>query len=96
VFAGADLLGENADLDRIREILSLTSLLPLNIETRSRVDTDRGTLPRLALISEAKYDTHKAKWEGKVGLTYVLARNISLIGQWHSDYEWGAGTIIRF
>jgi CopA family copper-resistance protein len=106
VFAGADMLGENSDLDRTRGILGLTYLLPLNIETRFWVDTDRGAridfdkefilTPRLALIGEAEYDTHETKWEGKAGLTYVLARNISLIVQWHSEYEWGAGAIIRF
>jgi len=106
MFIGADMLGENSDLDHSRGVLGFTYLLPLNIETRFWVDTDSGVrfdfdkefmlTPRLALIGEAEYDTHETKWEGKTGLTYILSRSISLIVQWHSDYEWGAGGIIRF
>jgi CopA family copper-resistance protein len=106
VFVGVDILGEDSDIDHTRGILGFTYLLPLNIESRYWLDTDGGArldfdkefmlTPRLALIGEAEYDTHETSWEGKVGLTYTLTKNISLIGQWHSEYEWGAGAIIRF
>jgi FtsP/CotA-like multicopper oxidase with cupredoxin domain len=106
VFAGADILGEDSDVDRTRGILGFTYLLPLNIDSRYWLDTDGGVrldfdkefmlTPRLALIGEAEYDTHETRWEGKAGLTYILTKNISLIGQWHSEYDWGAGAIIRF
>jgi hypothetical protein len=106
VFVGVDILGEDSDIDHTRGILGFTYLLPLNIESRYWLDTDGGArldfdkefmlTPRLALIGEAEYDTHETSWEGKVGLTYTLTKNISLIGQWHSKYEWGAGAIIRF
>jgi len=106
MFVGADILGEDSDVDHTRGVFGFTYLLPLNIDSRYWLDTDGGVrldfdkefmlTPRLALIGEAEYDTHETRWEGKTGLTYVLSKNISLIGQWHSEYDWGAGAIIRF
>jgi hypothetical protein len=106
LFAGADILGEDSGVDRTRGVLGFTYLLPLNIESRYWLDTDGGVrldfdkefmlTPRLALIGEAEYDTHETRWEGKTGLTYTLSKNISLIGQWHSEYDWGAGAMLRF
>jgi CopA family copper-resistance protein len=106
MFAGLDMLGEGSETEHTRGVFGITWLLPLNIESRYWLDTDGGgrfkfkkefTLtPRLALIGEAEYDTHVSKWEGKAGLTYTLSKSFSLIGQWHSDFGWGAGAIIRF
>ncbi len=69
------------------------------------VDTDGGArfriakniplAPRLMLGGEVRYDTHE-RWEERIHLDYMLNRNISLIGQWHSDYGWGGGLRIRF
>jgi hypothetical protein len=42
-----------------------------------------------------EYDTHE-KWEGSVNLSYVLTKNISLIGKYHSEYSWGGGINILF
>ena len=80
-------------------------MLPLNIESRSWIDTDGGArfmmekslelTPRLSLSGEAEYDTHD-EWEGSVYLSYILAKNISLIGKWHSEYSWGGGINIYF
>jgi FtsP/CotA-like multicopper oxidase with cupredoxin domain len=106
MFAGLDLLGEGSETEHTRGVFGITWLLPLNIESRYWLDTDGGgrfsfekafaLTPRLALIGEAEYDTHLSKWEGKSGLTYTLSKSFSLIGQWHSDFGWGAGAIIRF
>ena len=46
-------------------------------------------------LSEAEYDT-RTQWEYRAGLTYLVNKNFSLIGQYHSDYGPGAGLQIRF
>ncbi|MBU4295909.1 MAG: multicopper oxidase domain-containing protein [Proteobacteria bacterium] len=106
LFAGLDMLGAGSVTEHSRGVLGITWLLPLNIESRFWLDTDRGgrfafakafTLtPRLALLGETEYDTHDSKWESKAGLTYTLSKSFSLIGQWQSDFGWGGGIIIRF
>ena len=79
--------------------------LPLNIDTTAWVDTDGGArvklakeiplTPRLHLGGEVEYDTHDY-WEGRVHLDYMLHKNASIIGQWHTDYGWGVGLRVRF
>jgi len=105
IFAGADLLGEGDELDETRGVFGFRYLLPLNLESRMWVDTDGGArvslakdfqlTPRLALFGEAQYDTHDL-WEGQSGLSYTINKNVSLTGQWHSEYGWGGGVQIRF
>jgi FtsP/CotA-like multicopper oxidase with cupredoxin domain len=105
IFAGADLLGEGDELDETRGVFGFRYLLPLNLESRMWVDTDGGArvtiakefqlTPRLALFGEAQYDTHDL-WEGQSGLSYTINKNVSLTGQWHSEYGWGGGLQIRF
>ena len=51
--------------------------------------------PRLSLAGEAEYYTHD-ELEGSVNLSYILVKNISLIGKWHSEYSWGGGINIYF
>ncbi len=104
-FAGLDVLGEGQAADHTRGVLGLKYLLPLNFESRVWVDTDSGArislgksfhlTPRLELLGAVEYDTHH-QWEGSVGLYYKLTKDISLIGKWHSDYNWGAGVQVRF
>ncbi|MFA9562688.1 MAG: multicopper oxidase domain-containing protein, partial [Nitrospirota bacterium] len=105
VFAGADLLGEGGDSDKIRGLLGFHYLLPLNLESRAWIDTDGGArfkldksfelTPRLALLGDAQYDTHD-KWEGMAGLSYTVSKAFSLIFKWHSDYGFGGGVQFRF
>ena len=105
MFAGVDLMGEKDELDKTRGILGINYLLPLNIESRGWIDTDGGArimfekslelTPRLSLAGEAEYDTHE-DWEGSVNLSYILTKNISLVGKWHSEYSWGGGVNILF
>jgi hypothetical protein len=47
------------------------------------------------LSGEAEFDTHE-EWEGSVSLSYILTKNISLLGKWHSEYSWGGGINILF
>lgn len=106
VFAGADLFGETDEIEKTRGVVGLHYLLPLNVEWRTWVDTDGGMrfifdkgfelTPRLMLVGEAEYDTHKTQWESSVGLTYLVHKNFSVIARWHSDYDWGAGVQVRF
>ncbi|MBW2582759.1 MAG: multicopper oxidase domain-containing protein [Deltaproteobacteria bacterium] len=105
IFAGANLLGEGDEHDDTRGVLGFRYLLPLNLESRAWIDTDGGArfnlgksfelTPRLALLGEAQYDTHD-NWEGSAGLSYMVHKYFSLVGQWHSEYGFGGGLQIRF
>jgi CopA family copper-resistance protein len=105
IFAGADLLGEGDEHDDTRGVFGFRYLLPLNLESRAWIDTDGGArfnlgksfelTPRLELLGEAQYDTHD-KWEGSAGLSYMVHKYFSLVGQWHSEYGFGGGLQIRF
>ncbi len=80
-------------------------LLPFLIQSQASVDTDgdfRFTVSkvfpitaRLSLFGRAQYDT-KARWEASAGVAYFLHKNISLVGQYHNQYGWGAGVGFRF
>jgi FtsP/CotA-like multicopper oxidase with cupredoxin domain len=105
IFAGADLIWEDDNLDRSVGVFGFRYLFPLNIESRVWVDTqgdarfDLGKniqlTTRFALFGEAEYDTHRL-WELRGGATYLLSKNFSLITQWHSDFGWGGGLRMRF
>ena len=105
LFAGTDLLGVKDNLEHARGVFGFRYLLPFSLESRVWVDPGRGgafnlakTLqltPRLALFGEGEYNTTNSG-RYSAGVTYVLAKNASLIGQWHSDYGWGGGMQIGF
>ncbi|HEX9714879.1 MAG TPA: multicopper oxidase domain-containing protein [Desulfurivibrionaceae bacterium] len=105
LFAGLDLLGERDEIDHHRGVAGIRALLPLMVESRLWFDVDGGgrlglkknlpLTPRLELTGEAEYDTHE-KWEGSVGLAYLISRPLSLVGRWHSAYQWGFGLELRF
>jgi CopA family copper-resistance protein len=99
-FGGMNLEGVDSELESNEGVFGVRYLLPLNIETRSWVDTagafrfafgkDLELTPRLVVFSEAEYDT-KEQWEIRAGASYQLAKDFSLIGQWHTDFRWGGG-----
>jgi CopA family copper-resistance protein len=105
VFAGVDLEGVDDRFDRHEGVFGLRYLLPLNIWSRLWVDTagefqfavskHLEFTPRLAIFSEAEYDTEE-QWEVRAGASYMLSKNFSLIGQWHSEYGWGGGLRWQF
>lgn len=105
IFAGGDVLGKRDDTENTRGIFGFRYLLPLNIKSSGWLDTDGGArvnlgkefelTPRLALFGEAEYDTHNL-WEGSAGLSYTVTKRFSLVGLWHSEYDWGGGLQIRF
>ncbi|MBC8017981.1 MAG: multicopper oxidase domain-containing protein, partial [Verrucomicrobia bacterium] len=105
IFAGADLAGVSDHTEKHEGILGLRYLLPLNIGSRVWVDTagefqfavDKHLelTPRLAIFAEAEYDTEE-KWEARAGSSYLLSRDFSLVGQWHSEFGWGGGLRWQF
>ena len=105
IFAGGNLLGEGDELDETRGVLGIRYLLPLNVESSVWVDTDGGArvtldkefelTPRLMLFGEVEYDTHDL-WEGRVGVSYTVSKQFSLMAHWHSEFMWGGGLQIRF
>ena len=105
LFIGVDFLGERRSTEETRGVAGFRYLLPLNIESAAWVDTDGGArvtlekeftlTPRLSLIGEVEYDTHDL-WEGKAGFSYTLSKNVSMLGQWHSEFGWGGGLQVWF
>ena len=105
VFAGVDLQGVDDRFDRHEGVFGLRYLLPFNIGSRVWMDTagefqfavskHLEFTPRLAIFSEAEYDTAE-QWEARAGASYMLSKNFSLIGQWHSEYGWGGGLRWQF
>ncbi len=104
VFLGADFEGAQ-DLGRNVGVLGVRYLLPLNIESRSWIDTDVGfqfalgksfdLTPTLMPYGEFEFDTEE-RWEIRSGLRYMLSRDTSLVGQWHNEFGWGGGVEVRF
>jgi hypothetical protein len=104
-FIGADFLGEGSSSDQTRGVFGARYLLPLNVNAGAWVDSDGGArfflakdlelTPRVGLQGEVEYDTH-TQWEGKVGLTYLISKDFSVISNYHSEYGFGAGLQIRF
>ena len=104
-FIGADIRGEGSESDDLRGVLGFHYLLPINIESRFWVDTDGDVrisldkefelTPRIMPYFEVEYDSLE-DWEGAIGLAYLISKHFSLVAQWHSEFEWGAGVQIRF
>jgi len=105
LLAGLQVEGEESETDETRGVLGVRYLLPLNLESTAWVDTDGGAkvslaknlelTPRLALVGEVGYDTHD-DWEGEIALTYLIRKNCSLIGKYHSEHGFGGGLQLRF
>lgn len=104
-FVGGDMFLNNTDTEVGRGVLGIRYLLPLNIDSRTWVDSEGGArctlektlqlTPRFSIKGEAQFDTHDY-WEGIIGAYYVISDQFSLMAQWHSDYGWGGGFQIQF
>ncbi|RJQ17701.1 MAG: copper oxidase [Nitrospiraceae bacterium] len=97
--------GVNVTDDETRGIFGVSYLLPLNIESRTQVDT-KGDFrmgiskkiqltDRFSVSGDAEYDTG-TQWEGIVRAEWTLNKYASLIGAYHSDYKGGVGVTVRF
>jgi CopA family copper-resistance protein len=105
IFAGADFAGAGDHSEKHEGIFGLRYLLPLNIASRVWVDTagewqfsaskQLELAPRLAVFSEAEYDTRE-QWEIRAGASYIMSKHFALIGQWHSLFGWGGGLRWQF
>lgn len=105
VFAGVDVIGEGDKEEDTRGIFGFRYLLPLNVHSTIWADSDGGArfaldkefmlTPRLALVSEVEYDTHK-KWEEQASLSYMFNKSFSVKALWQSDFDWGGGLELRF
>jgi hypothetical protein len=105
VFAGVDFEGAGDRFEKREGVFGLRYLLPLNVTSRVWVDTagefqfavgkHLELTPRIAIFSEAEYDTGEY-WEVRAGTSYLLTKNLSLVGQWHSQFGWGGGLRWQF
>jgi hypothetical protein len=100
VFAGAA-----ADRESSRGIFGVRYLLPLMFQSTSWVDT-KGDLridltrrlrltDRVEIFGTGEYDTRR-NWESSAGVEYILGKQFSVIGRWHSEFGWGGGLYFRF
>lgn len=96
--------GNITDEDR-RGVLGTRYLLPLNIESRAWVDTEKELrisfekklqiTDRFSLSGQFEYDTGtKSEWVA--GGEWTINKWLSLTARHHSDYGTGAGVMIRF
>lgn len=105
IFAGVNLEGAGDRFEKHEGVFGLRYLLPLNITSGVWVDTagefqfafgkHLELTPRLALFSEAEYDT-KDHWEIRAGANYQIKKHCSVVGQWHSEFGWGGGLRWQF
>jgi len=97
--------GVNLTNDYERGIFGIRYLLPFNIESTLRVDSggefrvelaqELQLTNRFRIFGDIEYDT-ESKEEWLLGGKYTLSKNISLIGQYHSDFGAGAGLEFRY
>ena len=95
LFAGVNFINED-----IRGIFGVNYLLPFNIESQWRVDTDAQLriklgkniqlTNRFSLFAEFEYDT-ETKEEWQAGFRYRWLKNVAVVTQYHSDFGIGAG-----
>ena len=102
-FAGVRFknMGEAED----RGVAGVNYRLPLMFQAMVSVDTEADVrlmlakriqlTPRLATWGRVEYDT-LMDWEWTAGADFTLTRTLSLTAQYHSDFGWGGGLLIRF
>ncbi len=100
LYAGVNLVNEYE-----RGIFGIRYLLPFNIESTFRLDS-AGELrielgqklqltDRIMVFGNAEHDT-ETREEWLLGGKYILSKNISMIGQYNSDFGAGAGLEFRY
>ncbi len=104
LFAGTELTNSEAYPDA-RGIFGYRYPLPMLIDTFGWVDTEGefrfGAMKsypitdRLHTFGEVEYDTRN-QWEWAVGLELMISKQISAVGNYHSEFGVGGGIAIRF
>jgi FtsP/CotA-like multicopper oxidase with cupredoxin domain len=102
-FAGARLTNDT-DAEN-RALAGINYRLPLMLWAAASIDSEgdaRLTLskrlqltPHLGLFGRVEYDTN-TQYEWTAGADFTLTRSTSLITQYHSQFGFGAGVLIRF
>lgn len=102
VFGGADLTNEDQN---DRGVFGIQYLLPFLVDSTAWVDTEGDfrfvfdkemqLTERVTAFGELQYDTD-TKWEWKAGGTFMLGKNVSLIGQYYTEFGGGGGFLFRF
>ncbi|MBT3509897.1 MAG: multicopper oxidase domain-containing protein [Nitrospina sp.] len=97
--------GINLTNDYERGILGIRYLLPFNIDSTFRFDSEgefRVELSqglqltsRFEVFGDVEYDT-ESKEEWLLGGKYIFSKNMALTGQYHSDFGAGAGLEFRY
>ena len=97
--------GVNFINDFERGIFGMRYLLPFNIESALRVDSEgefrielaQGLqlTTRFGIFGNIQYDT-ESKEEWLLGGKYTLSKNTALTAQYHSDFGAGAGMEFRY
>jgi hypothetical protein len=102
VFGGADITNEDQNN---RGVFGIEYLLPLLVDGTAWIDTD-GDLrvildkemritDRVTAFGELQYDT-ESEWEWKAGGTFMIGKNVSLIGQYYTEFGGGGGLLVQF
>jgi hypothetical protein len=79
----------------------LPYLVPLTVtlhsagEARVSLARELPLTSRLSLGVRAEYDTERG-FGGQAGLSYVIAREFSVLGSYDSEHGWGGGVAFRF
>lgn len=103
-FAGVNAFYDTSYGRDVRGVFGFSWLLPMNAPTAVWVGTDgsfRWTLTkemfitrRLVAAGNIEYDT-TTEWEYTGAAEYILTRHFSVMGQYNSDFGWGAGLRVR-
>ena len=104
LFAGAELTNNEA-YDDVRAIVGYRYPLPMLIDTFGWVDSEgefrfgaSKSYPitdRLHIFGEVEYDTRN-EYEWSAGLEYIVSKNLSVTGNFHSEFGVGGGLSLRF
>lgn len=104
LFAGAEVTNNEA-FDDVRAIVGYRYPLPMLISTFGWVDSEGefrfGAMKsypitdRLHIFGEVEYDT-RTEYEWSAGLEYILTKQFSITGNYHSEFGVGAGLTVRF
>jgi CopA family copper-resistance protein len=102
IFMGSQLTNEVLGN---RGIFGVRYVLPMLVDAFAWVDSEgefrfgaTKSYPitqRLHAFGEVEFDT-MSDWEWSTGLEYILDKNVSLIGSYHSEFGAGGGLAIRF
>jgi FtsP/CotA-like multicopper oxidase with cupredoxin domain len=100
---GARLTNHHDEANRF--IAGIDHRLPWLIDSFAQVDSEGAfrfglgksiqLTDRISAFGEVEYDTG-SEWEWSAGAEYLLTKELSIIGQFHSDHGFGGGISFRF